>query len=361
MTRVRSRLPANLARQRELEADVAIARLRRLAALLGAVVAAGTAMYMALEGWPFLDALYMTVITLATVGYMEVHPLGDATRVGTILLILLGFGTMLVFFVALTEYLVSGALAGTLRRRRMQREIDLLSGHMVVCGYGRVGQHVVDDLLQKGERVVVVEERELPLSQLSDRQHLVIGDATDDAVLQRAGVARAKGLVAATGDDTVNIVVTLTARAMRPDLVIVARADQAGAEAKLRRAGATHTISLYRIAGHRIAAQLRNPRVTDFLDLVMHSGDLELWIEDLPVAAGSPLRGRSLGEVDVRGRTGVNLLAVSRPGRPAVPNPDPSYVLDEGDELIAIGTRAQLEQLAALAGATALPGSPAAR
>lgn len=361
MTRVRGRSARDLTRQQERDAAAALARLRRLGGLVALVVVAGTAGYMLLERWSLLDALYMTVITLATVGYMEVHPLGDAARVMTIVLILLGFGTMLVFFVAVTEYVVSGALGGSLRRRRMQHEIDQLSGHMIVCGYGRVGQHVVNDLLQKGERVVVVEERELPLSQVAERQHLVVGDATDEAILQQAGIARARALVAATGDDTVNIVVTLTARTLRPDLVIVARADQAGAEAKLRRAGATHTISLYRIAGHRIAAQLRNPRVTDFLDLVMHSGELELWIEDLPVRPGSPLAGHSLGALDLRERTGVNLLAVARQGRPVVTNPGGDYVVTEGDELIGIGTRAQLDELATLAGAGALPAPSAAR
>jgi voltage-gated potassium channel len=324
-------------------------RLLKLALFLVGVVAAGTAGYMLVEGWTFLDALYMTVITLATVGYREVHALSTAGQVMTMVLIAAGFGIVLVFFVAVTEYIVSGALLGTLRRRRMQRDIDALRGHMIVCGYGRVGQHVVEDLLAKGERVVVVEERELPLSHLDERRLLVVGDATDDATLERAGIARAHGLVAATGDDAVNIVLTLTARAMNPDLVIVARADHAATEAKLRRAGATRVISLYRIAGHRIAVQLRNPRVADFLETVMH-GDVELLLEDVAVAAGSALAGRTLEEGRLREQAGVNVLAVAKAGGEHVSNPPGSLPLDAGDELIVLGTAAQLQALARLAG-----------
>ncbi|HEX5818644.1 MAG TPA: potassium channel family protein, partial [Gemmatimonadales bacterium] len=268
------------ARVPEAAASPAVERLRRLAGILLLVGLAGVTWYTLMERWTLLEAVYMTVTTLATVGFMEVRPLSDAGRIFTIVLILVGVGTMLVLFSTLAEYVVGGTLSGTVRRKFMQRRIDELQDHYIVCGYGRVGQHVVDDLEAKGERVVVIESREAPLARLGERDFLVVGDATDDDVLRHAGIARARGLVAATGDDSVNIVLTLTARAMRPELIIVARADQASTEPKLRRAGATRVISLYQIAGHRIAAQLRNPRVADFLDLVMHSGDLELWLED---------------------------------------------------------------------------------
>jgi voltage-gated potassium channel len=184
-----------------------------------------------------------------------------------------------------------------------------------------------------------------------------VGDATDDDVLRRAGIDRARGLVAATGDDSVNIVLTLTARAMRPDLVIVARADQPSTEAKLRRAGATRVISLYRIAGHRIASQLRNPRVADFVEMVMHSGQLELWLEDVRIAAGSGLDGASVGAAAIRESTGVNLLAVNAGDAELVTNPPADYVLKAGDELIAMGTREQLAGLARLAEGRVAPAA----
>ena len=324
-------------------------RLRRLGQILLLVGLAGVAWYMLVERWTLLEAVYMTVTTLATVGYMEVHPLSDAGRTFTIVLILVGVGTMLVLFSTMAEYVVGGTLTGTLRRRIMQRRIDELKDHYIVCGYGRVGQHVVDDLDAKGEQVVVVESRESPLARLRERDFVVVGDATDDLVLRPAGIERARGLVAATGEDSVNIVLTLTARAMRPDLVIVARADQSSAEPKLRRAGATRVISLYQIAGHRIAAQLRNPRVADFLDLVMHSGDLELWLEDVTIAPGSPLDGVTVRDGGIREGTGVNLLAVSSDDAELVTNPPPEHRLKAGDELIAMGTKAQLGELARMA------------
>jgi voltage-gated potassium channel len=332
-------------------------RIRRLARILLAVGLAGVAWYTLVERWTLLEAVYMTVTTLATVGYMEVRPLSDGGRVFTIVLILVGVGTMLVLFSTMAEYVVGGTLTGTLRRRIMQRRIDELEGHYIVCGYGRVGQHVVDDLEQKGEVVVVVESREAPLARLGERDLVVVGDATDDDVLRQAGVARARGLVAATGEDAVNIVLTLTARAMRPDLVIVARADQPSTEAKLRRAGATRVISLYKIAGHRIASQLRNPRVADFVDLVMHSGNLELWLEDVRIAPGSRLDGTSIGASALRDVTGVNLLAVNVSDAELVTNPAADHVLHAGDELIAMGTREQLAELARMAEGRVAPAA----
>jgi len=321
-------------------------RVIRLGVALLLVGLSGVAWYGLVEGWSLLEAVYMTVTTLATVGFMEVRPLSDAGRVFTIVLILVGVGTMLVLFTTMAEYVVGGTLTGALRRKVMQRRIEELRDHYIVCGYGRVGQHVVDDLEQKGERVVVVESREAPLARLAERDFLVVGDATDDDVLRQAGIARARGLVAATGDDSVNIVLTLTARAMRPDLVIVARADQQATEPKLRRAGATRVISLYRIAGHRIATQLRNPRVADFLDLVMYSGDLELWLEDFTIAPGSHLDGVTVGGSGISEGTGVNLLAVNPDDGAPVTNPPPEHRLKAGDGLIAMGTREQLAQLA---------------
>jgi voltage-gated potassium channel len=332
-------------------------RVLRLGVVLLLLGLAGVAWYGLVEGWTLLEAVYMTVTTLATVGYMEVRPLSDAGRLFTIVLILVGVGTMLVLFSTIAEYVVGGTLTGALRRKVMQRRIEELRDHYIVCGYGRVGQHVVDDLEQKGERVVVVESREAPLARLAERDFVVVGDATDDDVLRQAGIARARGLVAATGDDSVNIVLTLTARAMRPDLVIVARADQQATESKLRRAGATRVISLYRIAGHRIATQLRNPRVADFLDLVMHSGDLELWLEDFTIAPGSRLDGVTVVESGIREGTGVNLLAVNpRDGAP-VTNPPPEHRLEAGDGLIAMGTREQLAQLARMAEGRVAPAA----
>lgn len=319
-------------------------------ALVGIIFLFGIVGYMAIERWSFFDALYMTVITLTTVGFMEVHPLSSAGRVFTMILIVTGVASFLLLATSFVEYVIGGSLTGFLRTRRMQQTIGGLSGHFIVCGYGRVGEQVVKDLRLQGKRVVVVEDNQTRVGDVGLHHPMVVGDATDEGVLARAGIGRAEGLVAATGEDTANIVVTLTARAMNPKLVIVARADSDASEPKLRRAGATHVISPYRIAGRRIATQLLHPSVSDFLDLVMHTGALELWMKEVAISDGSELVGRTLHEARLREGLGINVLAVAGliDGEMITTPPD-TYVVRDGDRLIVLGTNEQLGELARLA------------
>jgi voltage-gated potassium channel len=324
----------------------------RLAALVAAAVLAGTLGYMWVEGWNALDSLYMTVITLATIGFLEVHPLGPGGRIFTILLILSGLTALAFLAGAVTEYVVTATQLGFFRRRRMDARIAKLSGHYIVCGFGRVGEQVARDLERRGIPMVVVEENDAVRQRLEDSDlPFVIGDATDEAVLHRAGIGRAKGLVASTGSDVANIVVTLTARAVNGKLVLVSRADHDASEPKLLRAGATHVVSPYRIAGLRIATQLLNPRVSAFLEAVMHSDELELLLEDVPVTGGSALDGQTLADAAARAGGGVNILAVSgQDGGRLVTPPPADYRFRGGDVLIALGTRVQLDRLNGLAG-----------
>ncbi len=324
--------------------------LRTAFGLFGIIVLAGTIGYMVIEGWAAFDALYMTVITLTTVGFLEVHPLSTSGRVLTMVLVVTGVATFLYLATAFAEYAIGGALTGKLRSRRMERRIGKLTGHYIVCGYGRVGEQVVRDLEQQGQAVVVIETSEGAVARLEDRHPHLLGDATDEAVLAAAGIARAKGLVAATGDDAANIVMTLTARAMNAGVVIVARSDNDTAEPKLFRAGATRVISPYRIAGRRIATQLLHPSVTDFLDLVMHSRSLELWLKDVVVEAGSAIEGRTLGELRLQDDLGVNILAVGGAGSQELQTALPSsYTTRTGDRLVVLGTDGQLDRLAGMA------------
>ena len=225
----------------------------------------------------------------------------------------------------------------------MQHNIDRLQGHYIVCGYGRVGRQVVDELTARGFRAVVVEPRDDAMTEEEGDTLRIRGDATDDGALRAAGIGRAAGLVAVAGDDAINIVVTLSARALNPELDIVARAIQPEVEDKLRRAGATHVISPYRIGGQRIVTQLLHPKVTDFLDVIMHRRDLGLWLEEITVAPDAPANGRPLGETAFWGPSGVRVLAVARQGGDFVTGPRPDLRLAAGDVLIALGT---LEQLA---------------
>jgi voltage-gated potassium channel len=317
-------------------------RIRRVLLVLGAALVAGTAGYMLLEGWRLLDAVYMTVITLSTVGFTEVHPLTDAGHLFTISLIITGVSAAAYAVGAIGEYVISGRLSGALRRQHMQHDIDRLHGHYIVCGYGRVGRQVADELAARGLRAVVIEPSDDAMPDEDVEIPRIRGDATDDRSLRAAGIERAAGLIAVAGDDATNIVVTLSARALNPDLAIVARASQPEAEDKLRRAGATHAISPYRIGGQRIVTQLLHPRITDFLDVVMHRRNLELWLEEITVAPDGPATGRSLGETAFWGTGGVKVLAVAREGGELVTAPRGDVRLGPGDVVIALGTLDQL-------------------
>lgn len=326
-------------------------RLGLFGVIIGSIVAAGTLGYMLLEGWNLIESLYMTVITLSTVGFSEVRPLSPAGRLFTSGLIVAGVGAVTYLFAAISQYIISGELTGSLRKARMQQRIDDLSGHYVICGYGRVGQQVQIDLESKGQQCVVVENSEDALKNAPLRTLFVLGDAADDDVLLRAGVERAAGLVAATGDDATNLFVALSAHTLNLALPIVARANDPATEPKLIRAGATHVISPYTLSGRRIARQLLYPSVTDFLDVVMHSGGLELYLEECHVARGSDLHSKTAHEAEVRKRTGANVLAVRRHDQGAImTNPPLEMRFEPGDVLIALGTRSQLEALEALAG-----------
>jgi voltage-gated potassium channel len=325
-------------------------RLMWFGMILGSVVSVGIIGYMALEGWSFVESVYMTIITLSTVGFSEVRPLSPPGRIFTAGLILAGVGSVTYLFAAISRYIISGELTGSLRKARMQQRIDALSGHYVICGFGRVGQQVMLDLMSQDKQCVVVEAKADALNDAPPGTLSVIGDAADDDVLHQAGIKRAAGLVAATGDDATNLFVALSAHTLKLDLPIVARANQPSSEPKLKRAGATHVISPYRLSGRRIARQLLYPSVTDFLDIVMHSGDLELWLEECRVTEGSDLHNKTAKESDIRSRTGANVLAIRRHDQGAIlTNPPAEMRLEPGDVLIALGTRSQLESLGALA------------
>jgi voltage-gated potassium channel len=325
-------------------------RLLRFVLVLLVITTLGTLGYVVIEGWPAFDALYMTVITLATIGFEEVHPLSTAGRAFTIALIVAGVSAVGYFVNAVAQLALSGELAARLRRRRMVERLEALSGHYVVCGYGRVGQEVVEDLHRRGRRCVVVDSAR-PSSPTVPDVPFVVGDAANDDILRQAGIDRARGLVAVTGDDPTTLFVTLSAHALNPKLVIVARANDDATEPKLLRAGASHVISPNIISGRRIAAQLLNPAVADFLDVVMHSGQLEMWMEEFQVAPGSELHGRTVAAADVRRRTGANVLAVRRHDQGAIlTNPPADLTFAPGDILIALGTGEQLAALSRAAG-----------
>ncbi len=318
-----------------------------LLALL-AVIISGTIGYIVL-GFTFIDALYQTITTVTTVGFREVEPIHTAGKIFTIILILAGVGTALYAFSLILETLVEGHLRQHLERRRVERNIARMTGHTVVCGWGRVGRAVTAYVTGQGGEVVVVDHDQQRVQAVP--HPALIGDVTDDDVLRKAGIMRAGALVTAINTDAENVYVTLSARELRPDLVIVARARTEASEEKLLRAGATRVVNPQRIGGQRIAAAALQPNVGEFLDVVMHDGGLEFRLEEVSVDPGSRLAGRTLEEAGVAEATGALVLAL-RDGGGAFLTTTPGHTLvGAGHVLIAIGTGEQLSALRRLADA----------
>src|SRR5688572_30604100 len=263
-----------------------------LAALVGVLVI-GTCGYMAF-GFPLLDAMYQTVTTVTTVGFREVHPLSTGARVFTMVLILGGVGTALYSFTLVLEAVVEGQLQEVLGRRRMDRQIARMEGHVIVCGFGRVGRNLARYVAGAGQDIVVIEQDPVRAAAAEGSVNVVRGDATSDEVLKEAGIERVGVFVTALNTDADNLFVTLTARSLRRDLFIVARARAETSEAKLTQAGADRVVNPQGIGGARMAAFVLQPHVAEFLDVVMHDGSLEFRLEEVPVPDGSPLAGQSL-------------------------------------------------------------------
>ena len=320
--------------------------------MVAGVILAGTIGYTRL-GFHLLDAVYQTVTTITTVGFREVHPLDHAGKIFTIGLILIGVSTVLYAFGLMLETLVEGHLRRDFERRRMERSIAKMTGHTIVCGWGRVGRAVGGYLAGQGSDIVVVDEDSTRIDTIP--YPALVGDVTDDEVLRRAGLMRAKALVAAISTDAANVYVTLSARALRPDLVIVARARTEDSEPKLLRAGATRVVNPQRIGGQRIAAAALQPYVVEFLDVVMHDGGLEFRLEEVAIRPGSRLAGRPIGQANLDDTTGALVLALRDRDGTFVANPPLHAQLEAGHVLIAIGTAAQLSRLEEAAGA--LPDS----
>lgn len=316
---------------------------------LGVVLGGGTFGYTVIGLTP-LNALYQTVTTVSTVGFRELFPETTSAKVFTIILILTGVGTVLYAFGVVLEAVIEGHLFDVWGRRRMDRRISDLRNHVIVCGYGRVGRAVAANLAGSGEQFVIVDE---DAERVKDLDYLtLVGDATDDEILRRAGIERARALVAATSTDTTNVYLSLSGRALRPDLFIVGRARTVDSEAKLARAGANRVINPQAIGGARIAALLMQPHVAEFLDVVTHEEQVEFRLAEVAVGAASPLADRSLREARLRERTGALVLALRDAAGQFTTNPGPETVMAGGEVLIVIGTSIQIEDLITLAAQT---------
>ncbi|MCA9803557.1 MAG: potassium channel protein [Cyanobacteria bacterium HKST-UBA02] len=309
------------------------------------LVVFGTVGFMLVEHWSFLDSLYMTVITLTTVGYGEVYPLDTNGKIYAVVLILIGAGVVLYILGDMVELLIDINLG-----RRMKYRIIKLSDHQIVCGFGRTGQEVAEHFRENRIPFVVVEQDPQVVREAEDMGMLVLeGDASTDEVLLDAQIAKASGIVCALPDDTQNTFIALTAKGLNENIDIVSRAANPGSEAKLRRAGARMVISPYVICGQRLAAAVTHPLVTEFLDVVMHTPGKDLRMEQFPLHMPSKLIGLTLKSANIKQRSGVMILAVKQNGK-LITNPSPDLVFGAGDELIALGAQQELEKLAELVG-----------
>lgn len=307
--------------------------------------------YMLIEGFDAMDALYMTVITVTTVGYGDFVPSNDLSRVFTVVLIVLGIGAATTAVSNAADIIVGQRLWGAVRERRMGEYLKVIENHYIVAGYGRIGRQLVRDILLRGEQCVII-DRDPSLQTdeylLEADVPYLIADATEDAVLERAGMMRARGFVAALPSDADNVLAVLTARGVKEDLFIVARASDISSESKLRRAGADHVISPYQVGAHRMAMALMRPAVHQFMSQLSDIGDADSDIHDIgqiDVREGMRLAGQTLLSCDLRRVRGLTILAIAGKNGELVINPSPNRVFEPGDALIVIGPSASIYSL----------------
>lgn len=315
------------------------------------LTAAGAVGYMTIEGWGLADSLYMTVITITSVGYEEVHPLSPRGQNFTMLLLGGGITGVGIWFALLTALIVEIDLTDVMRKRRLLREIRKLNEHIVVCGAGRTGSQVVEELISVGQPFVVIERDSAAIERLREvlpDVPVIHGDATLDANLEAAGVPKARALVAALSADADNLFVCLSARHLAPDLLIVARAHEEQSMDKMLRAGADRVVSPNVSSAIQMASFILRPSVMSLLDVATHSKELSLRLEQTRITPGSPLVGRTLKDAAIPHRTGLIVIALQKEvdgTRRLLFNPVATTRLDPGDEMIVLGAPDQLETL----------------
>ena len=316
-----------------------------------ATFAGGTLGYVLIEGWGAWDAFYMTVTTVATVGYREVHPLSRAGQAFTLLLVISGVGTALYTFSAFATVVVEGGWSRYLKERRRKHMIESLSDHYVVCGFGRIGAIVANEFRRQNTPFVVVDRDPERVANATAAGHLAVeGDASREDTLRRLGIERARGMVAAVGTDAENVYAVLTARVMKSDLFIIARAEGEDSLQKLKKAGADRVISPYRIGAVQIAQTALRPAVVDFVEIATSSDNLELSMEEIRVEKDSQLAGQPLSTAIPRDKVNVVVVGIQRAHGRMEFNPTANTVLNAGDHLIVLGSTANLKTLERAAG-----------
>jgi voltage-gated potassium channel len=317
-------------------------RFRLAGILVSIVIVVGVAGYMLIDHWNFVDSFYMVITTIATVGYGEVHPQGTEGRIFTSGLIVFGVATMLYTFGVFAETLSDNAFGRYRRERQLHQELDRLRDHFIICGYGRIGTQIVAEFEDHKVPYVVIDQTEEAVVRIRAEGRLHIeGDASNEEVLRRAGIERARGLISAVDSDERAVYIVLAARAFNPNLYIVARAGRPDSIRRLELAGATRTISPYVMAGHRMAELAIRPAMVDVLD-TLHHGEAGIGVEEMVVGSSTRATGKTLEEAGLLGVDGAKVLAVRKRDGSVNVNPAPTVRLEEDDLVIALGTEDQL-------------------
>ncbi|TND07747.1 MAG: trkA1 [Bacteroidetes bacterium] len=318
------------------------------AGLLLLVVLIGASGYMLIEGYPFLDALYMTVITVGTVGFTEVHPLSDAGRIFTIFLIITGFGTFAYAISSFTSYLTDGEFRKYYQFYKVVNAIEKLDGHVIICGYGRNGRQAAHVLKRHDKRFVVVEQKKDVVDTLNHRfSHLVLeGDATQDEVLLKAGVERASALITTLPIDADNLFIVLSARALNKNLTIISRASDDNSDRKLKTAGANNVIMPDKIGGAHMASLVLKPDVIEFIDYITGQGGPEINLEEITFDnLPEPLRNKTIRDLEIRNKSGANIVGFKKGNGEYVINPSADTQLIPDGKLFVLGTPEQIGKL----------------
>jgi voltage-gated potassium channel len=305
---------------------------------------------MLIEQWSLFDAFYMTIITLTTVGYDEVHHLSQTGRAFSIVLILCGVGTMFYMFGVAAKVLLEGEIREILGRKKLTKKIENLKNHYIICGYGRMGKVICNEMILSGSQFLVIEKTAEVLADMDKDILALQGDSTQDAVLKAGGIEKAIGLISVLSSDADNLYVVLSARGLNPKLRIVARASEEGVESKLLRAGADKVISPYHLGGLRIAHTVLKPAVVDFIEFATKRGNIELQMEEIKVKGTSHIVERSLDECGIRKEMRIIIVAIKRETGEMEFNPTSTCIIKPGDTLVAMGETKQLEELEELVG-----------
>jgi len=317
-------------------------RFRLPAALLAVVIVYGMLGYMLIEGWNVLDAFYMTIITISTVGYSEVQKLSDAGRIFTSTLIVVGVGTMLYGFGVFAETLTDNSFIAYRRERQLERSLNQLRDHFIICGYGRIGTQIVAEFEAHNIPYAVIDQTEDAVLRLrnEDRLH-VEGDASSEEILKLAGIERARGLISAVDSDERAVYIILAARALKPELYLISRAGRPESIRRLELAGANRVISPYQMAGHRMAELAVRPALVDVMDS-LHHGESEIAVEEMLVQPRVAAVGKTIASAGLVSPDAAKVLAVRRRDGTLHANPAPDLLLEEGDLVIALGSEEQL-------------------